>query len=87
MNEWMVMKSILVTPEMKKNCFIVDDRRNSSDHSKPNSAQISQVEDVMELGRSRHHLRLCREPQHPRDRDQLLGQQTNIFRKAAATKR
>ena len=36
----------------------------------------------MKLGRRRHHLRLRRVPQHPRDRDQFFGQDAHVFREA-----
>ena len=63
---------------------MVDDRRDGSDHAEPDPGKVPEVEDVVELCRRRHHLRLGREPKHPRDRDQLLGQEANVFRETAA---
>ncbi len=53
---------------------MVDDGRDSTDHAEPDPGEVPQVEDVVELCRRRHHLRLRREPQHPGDGDQFFRQ-------------
>ena len=73
-----------MSPEVKQHGLVVYDGWNGTDHAEPDPGEIPQVEYVVELGGRRHHLRLGREPQHPRDRDQLLGQEANVFRETAA---
>ena len=66
---------------------MIDDRRNGSDHSEPNSGKISKVEDVVELRGRRHHLGLGRVPKHSGDRDQFLCQDAHVFWETATRKK
>ena len=54
--------------------------RCDTNHAQPDPGEVSQVEDVVELGRSRKHLLLRDLPHLPRHRDQQLHQVRHVVR-------
>ena len=65
---------------------MIDDSWNGSDHAQPDPGEISQVEDVVELGWRGHHLGLGGVPQHSRDGDQFFSQNANVLGEATTEK-
>ena len=48
----------LVLPELKEDFLRVNNIWESVDHTLPDTRQVTQVENIMELGRGRQHLNL-----------------------------
>ena len=73
----------LVFPQGHQHVGGGDDLRGSHQQTLPDSAEISQVEDVVELCRGRQHLVLHPLPQHTGGGDQHLYHLTHFFREAS----